>query len=95
MSSADLGRQRAGPPRSCGPRSPLVTVALGQARLSTLAGSRSPISAASESVLRSQATSSGVPPGSGGPPTRTARESPITAPSYPVTGGPTGSGVRW
>ena len=69
------------PARSCGPRSPLVTVALGQARLSTRAGSRSPISAASESVLRSQATSSGVPSGSGGPPTRTARESPITAPS--------------
>ena len=30
--------------------------------------------------------------GSGGPPTRTARESPITAPVNPVTAGPAGSG---
>ena len=43
-------------------------------------------------MLRPHAASAGDGSGTGGPPTRTARESPITAPVKPMTAGPAGSG---
>src|SRR5919198_3537181 len=83
------------PARAWAPITPDRMLALGQARLSTGPGSPRPISAASESELRSQSLSCWLGWATGGPPTRTARESPMTAPSYPYSFGPTGVGDRW
>jgi hypothetical protein len=64
-----------------------------QARFATGAEISAPISLPSEPALRAHALSSSEAFASKGPPARAARESPITAPTKPFTGGPTGDGV--